>query len=92
MSENMSLLVSLIERNRVVEFTGSSVSELVNSVNEAFTDLIPKSAQPVLQVRDESWGGMFIDVQSLEMVKDRSILRILLEKRESGVSIVCQIL
>lgn len=64
MSKNISLLVSLNERNRVVEFKASSVSELVNSVKEVFTDFIPKSAQPVLQVRDESWGGMGCSLMS----------------------------
>ena len=34
-----ALLVSLNERNRIVHFSGSSMSDLVIAVKEAFTDL-----------------------------------------------------
>jgi uncharacterized glyoxalase superfamily protein PhnB len=62
------LLVSLNERNRIVHFSGSSMSDLVVAVKEAFTDLLDKTAQLVLQLKDESWGGAFIDVQDIESI------------------------
>ena len=83
MSEKKSVLVSLNERNRVVDFSGSSLSDLVNVVKEAFKDLIDETAQLVLQLKDESWGGVFIDVQDIEVVKDRRVLRVLMQNRNS---------
>ena len=71
MSEKKSVLVSLNKRNRVVDFSGSSLSDLVNVVKEAFKDLIDETAQLVLQLKDKSWGGVFIDVQDIEVVKDK---------------------
>lgn len=57
-----------------MDFSGSSLSDLVNVVKEAFKDLIDETAQLVLQLKGESWGGVFIDVQDIEVVKDRSVL------------------
>ena len=66
-----------------MDFSGSSLSDLVNVVKEAFKDLIDETAQLVLQLKDENWGGVFIDVQDIEVVKDRSVLRVLMQKRNN---------
>ena len=57
-----------------MDFSSLSLSDLANVVKEAFKDLIDETAQLVLQLKGESWGGVFIDVQDIEVVKDRSVL------------------
>ena len=79
----MALLVSFNEHNRIVHFSGSSMSDLVVAVKAAFIDIFDKTAQLVLQLKDESWGGAYIDVQDIESIKDRSVLRVFLEKKQS---------
>lgn len=83
MSEKKTVLVSLNERNRVVEFSGSLMSDFVCTVKDAFADVLKKPAHIVLQIKDENWGGVFIDVQSMEAIKDRSILRVIVEERNN---------
>ena len=38
----------------------------------------------ILQIKDESWGGEFVDLQEKESVPDHSVLRVV-----HSVSILC---
>ena len=62
MSDKKSILVSFKDRNRVVDFSGS---DLVPAVRKVLSDLhvLDDVAELVLQPKDESWGGIFIDLQ-----------------------------
>lgn len=78
MSDKKAVLVSFKERNRVVHFSGS---DLLPAVREVFSDVLDETVQLVLQLKDESWGGVFIDLQDrLDLVQDRSVLRIIVDK------------
>lgn len=78
MSGEKAVLVSFKDRNRVVHFTGS---DLVPAVREVFSDLLSDAADIVLQLKDESWGGVYIDLQDrIHLVQDRSVLRIIVDQ------------
>ena len=82
-SANMSdlpkaVLVSLRDRKRVVHFTGSKGNDLLPAVKTAFGDLLNDTQSLVLQLKDEDWGGAFIDLQDQE-IQDRSELRIVVQ-------------
>ena len=58
-----TVLVSLLERNRPVEFTGG-VEELTIATKETFCNLLGnKDPDIFFQLRDEDWGGLFADVR-----------------------------
>ena len=57
MSDKKAVLVSFKDRNRVVHFTGS---DLVPAVRDVFSDLLNDVDDIVLQLKDESWGGVYI--------------------------------
>ena len=54
---------------------------LLEAVLEGFSDIISRSdlGKICLQIRDESWGGEFVDLIAQE-VPEKSVVRILLEK------------
>lgn len=78
MTDKKAVLVSFKDRNRVVHFTGS---DLVPAVREVFCDLLNDAADIVLQLKDDSWGGVYIDLQDrIDLVQDRSVLRIIVDQ------------
>ena len=72
MSAKKTVLVSLDDRNRPVTFTGNK-QELLKEIKTVFKDLLGDS-QVFLQVKDENWGGIFIDVLEQE-IPDKSVLK-----------------
>ena len=79
-----AVLVSLHERNRVVYFSGSKRGDLLPAVETAFADLLGNSENWVLQLKDDNWGGVFIDLQDQD-IPERSVLRIVLLEASSEV-------
>ena len=61
------------ERRRPVQFSGSN-QQLCTAVRKAFSDVITPTDEVFLQIKDETWGGMFIDLVDQD-VPDRSVLK-----------------
>ena len=55
-----TVLVSLEERNRPATFSGAK-ENLVEEIRVVFKDQLA-SEDVYLQIKDESWGGIFVDV------------------------------
>ena len=74
------------ERRRPVQFSGSN-QQLCTAVRNAFSDVIAPTDEVFLQIKDETWGGMFIDLVDQD-VPDRSVLKanITSESRASTVT------
>lgn len=72
-----TVLVVFGERSRQVFFKASgtySVKEvLMRAITETYRDVVGDS-KLFLQIKDDSWGGMFVDLQEQE-VTDRSVIR-----------------
>ena len=56
-----TVLVSLEERNRPVTFSGAK-ENLVEEIRVVFKDQLASEEDVYLQIKDESWGGIFVDV------------------------------
>lgn len=86
-SNKKSVLVRLEEFNRVVEFEHYPDSKeterdcLLTAVRAAFSERIDPDHRLTLQVKDDDWGGVFVDCVGDE-VPDRAIMKVLLEKRK----------
>ena len=59
------------ERRRPVQFSGSN-QQLCTAVRKAFSDVITPTV--FLQIKDETWGGIFIDLVDQD-VPDRRVLK-----------------
>ena len=68
-----TVLVCVGERRRPVQFSGFN-QQLCTAVRKAFSDVITPTDEVFLQVKDETWGGMFIDLVDQD-VPDRSVLK-----------------
>jgi len=76
------VLVQLGSYNRVVAVDGGSRSEreaLISSIRETFSDKIGDNDGVVLQMKDEEWGGAFVDYFE-DRVPDKSVLSVIVEK------------
>ena len=77
-----TVLVSFSERNRPVEFTGG-MEELTVATKETFRDLLGnKDPDIFFQLRDEDWGGLFVDVVDASKIPDRSVLKAVVVKSD----------
>ena len=56
-----TVLVSLEERNRPVTFSGAK-ENLVEEIRVVFKYQLASEEDVYLQIKDESWGGIFVDV------------------------------
>ena len=80
-----NVLVSVGENTRVVTFstgseTQSEMEALSKAVRASFTDIIPTGSEILLQVKNEEWGGGFVDmIINADEIADRSILRVVLK-------------
>ena len=68
-----TVLVSLEERNRPVTFSGAK-ENLLEEIRVVFKDQLASEEDVYLQIKDESWGGIFVDFLNQE-IPDRSILK-----------------
>ena len=82
-----SVLVQLGEFNRVVQFEhcpdagGTERDSLVIAVRATFSDRINPHDRLTLQVKDDDWGGVFVDCVG-DKIPNRSIMKVVLEKPE----------
>ena len=76
-----AVFVSFSKRNRPVEFTGG-MEELTVATKETFRDLGNKDHDIFFQLRDEDWGGLFVDVVDASKIPDRSVLKAVVVKSD----------
>ena len=80
-AEEVSVLVRYGSRcRRIVLSSGSSESELRVNIRDVFGDLLGAEQRFFLQLKDDDWGGEFIDVPDGLKVADRSVFRLLLQE------------
>ena len=87
---NKRVLVQLESFSRVVDFSPeqamgteqSVVTErefLLKEIRHVYRERISPSDKLFLQVKDEEWGGVFVDFFS-DVVPDKSIFKVILER------------
>ena len=78
MEAQKSVLVCMGGRNRIVNLQCSAgVSDrrlLMASVKDVFSDVLLKDQLFFLQIKDEEWGGAFVELQEDRMVPDKSVI------------------
>ena len=90
MSEN-EVLCLLGERRRPVKYSvqdGKSDLESLNeAVKETFQDIITSSTKLFLQLKNESWEGEFVDINEVERIPNRAVIRAVVDDSKSEVNI-----
>lgn len=91
-----SFLCLVGDRRRPVSFNSkddNDYSSAVNAVRRVFNDVIPETSHLFLQVKNEFWGGEFTDINALEEIPNRSLVRAVVEKPSPlpKVSDLCKI-
>ena len=85
--ETKQVLVRLGVHSRVVRFC--SMEDLVPSIRTSFagvSELASTSAQLVIQLKDEEWGGEFVDLREDQEVPNRSVLKVAIIAQVSVVT------
>ena len=84
-----TVLVSVGENRRIVSFTSNSscsdAEVLSKAIKERFADILSSEQQFFIQVKNEEWGGLFLDVLDQQIV-DKSIINVLLKPLAHEVS------
>ena len=85
-SATKEVLVCLGERKRPITLAkDASVDDLKVCVVREYGDVIPRSSSAtdeaiasslILQVKSETWDGVFVDVKSEDEVVDKSVFRV----------------
>ena len=89
---NVTVLVRCGNRCRpITKPGGSDERELRVNIRNVLEDMLSPGQQFFLQIKDDDWGGEFIDVPDGMKVADRSVFRLLLEE-EVLLSIKCVIM
>ena len=76
MADKRTVLVSMEGRNRVVDFcgqAGTDRSALTAAVKMAFSDVLC-GQEFFLQIKDEEWGGAFVELTEDMAVPDKSVV------------------
>lgn len=86
--EQKSVLVSVGGRSRVVSFcTGvaSEKSTLTAAVKATFRDLLSAKQDFFLQVKDDDWGGAFVELQEDQTIPDKAVIEAVIVQKCSEV-------
>ena len=92
--ETRNVLVCFGERKRVLAFSACRGKRdgdgLLVAVLQGFSDIIGKPVMDniCLQIRDENWGGEFVDLLD-QGVPDRSVVRLIVVKQTELDGQVC---
>ena len=91
--KDCTVLVCYGKRRRPVKLSSPTFTELRTNVLAEFADILPQvpvsELNLLFQVKDESWGGEFIDiVNTEEAIQDRCIVRMIVEASHSIQSTV----
>ena len=77
----VTVLVRYASRCRPVSLpAGSDERELRVNIRNVFGDVLSVGQQFFLQIKDDNWGGEFIDVPEGMKVANRSVFRLLLQE------------
>ena len=92
-------LVSVGENTRIVSFSTAPASRVADSipavgegdaltqaVRVSFGDILRSDQEFFLQIKNEEWGGAFVDIVGTEEVADRSVCKVVLKPATSEVS------
>ncbi len=92
--EVKNVLVCIGERKRAVSFPvqtspKAELQALLTAIANVFEDVIPKAtAHLALQLKNEKWGGEFLDVVEGGVIPDKSVLRVFQDSQVCEVSTV----
>ena len=77
------VIVSLGENKRIVSFSTCAASDDVEALTQAictaFKDVLQPDREFFLQIKNEEWGGAFLDVLGSDEIADRSVVRAVLK-------------
>lgn len=94
MSADKKVLVCFGDRKRTISIpVGVDISDeesLRNNAYEVFQDLLSPSIPIVFQLKDEEWGGEFVDLLSGQAIEDKSIVKMIITKTTKKVRFVEQ--
>ena len=80
MAEEKRVLVKLGDSNWPVSFLSDGENDqdvLKKEVRKVYCDEIPESSSFILQIKDEEWGGEFVDISpSQTKIAGKSILKV----------------
>lgn len=79
MATTKKVLVKFGDHCRPVQFTGDH-DELVLKTKEEFA--LNQQEDLLLQIKDEDWGGEFIDLSASDEIPDKSVLKLVLLKKQ----------
>lgn len=87
MSTEKKVLVCFRERKRIVCLPNSGNEEQLRaSAFQTFIDVLPTEIEKVFfQVKDEQWGGEFLDLTEGQEIVDRSILNMIVVSKQPQV-------
>ena len=87
-----TVLVQLASFSRKVEFEVPSETDkkterevLVEQIRASYKERIKIEDTITLQIKDEDWGGLFVDFFT-ENIPDKSVFKIIVEKKEVCVN------
>ena len=60
--------------SRVV--TTTSNRNLKEDVKKTFCDVLPSNATILLKIKDEAWDGMFVDLEEISPLPNKSVLQL----------------
>ncbi len=89
MASTKQVLVRFGAHSWVVRFC--SQEDLVPSIRTAFADVSAEASQAsaklVVQLKDEQWGGEFVDLREGQEVPDHTVLRVAIVPQAQQVSV-----
>ena len=84
MAEEKRVLVKLGDSNRPVSFLSDGENDqdvLKEEIRKIYRDEIPETSSFILQIKDEEWGGEFVDISpSQTEIPSKSILKVIVKK------------
>ena len=85
--QTVTVLVCHKERRRPIKLIyGGSHGDLEAEVRAAFSDLIDNEETLLLQIKDETWQGLFVDIALDQAIPDRSVIQVIVVDRDAAAS------
>jgi hypothetical protein len=79
-SDEITVLVCFGERKRPVKPSSPSLEALKPAVLSKFADVLPSGKYGlVLQIKDDTWHGEFVDIAEGQSIPDRSVVKLVIE-------------
>jgi len=77
------VLVMLGDHTRMVKYRvnsscaeDSELQRLTDAIQERFNDVLSRDDKFFIQVKNEDWGGVFIDYDGSSQIDDKSVVRV----------------